>query len=148
MNTRNQRRVAWSVLTLLYAGAWGALLWLVAVLAAGCSKTVYVPAETTRTEHERTAMWRTDTVIERDTVSVLQRGDSIISETVKWRWRTKETRDTVVVGRTDSVAVPYPVERGLTRWERTKMDYGGLALSAMAVALCMAVAWLAVKFRR
>ncbi len=47
----------------------------------------------------------------------------------------------------DSVPVPYPVERELTRWERAKMDFGGMALGAVAVAICVVVVWLARKFR-
>ena len=48
----------------------------------------------------------------------------------------------------DTIPVPYPVERSLTRWEQTKMDFGGFALGGIAVALCIAVVWLIRKFRR
>lgn len=40
------------------------------------------------------------------------------------------------------------VERKLSRWEQTKMDLGGIALGAVAVALSIAVVWLIKKFRR
>lgn len=42
----------------------------------------------------------------------------------------------------DSVPVPYAVERELSRWERAKMDLGGVAIGAIVVAVCMAVVWL------
>ncbi|MCM1295800.1 MAG: hypothetical protein NC311_09690 [Muribaculaceae bacterium] len=126
--------------------------WVLALCAAlalsGCTRTVYTPIETVRTEREETVRWRTDTVIDRDTVSILQRGDTVLLESTKWRWRVKEIYDTVIIERTDSVAVPYPVEKKLTRWQQTKMDYGGIALGATIIALCVAVAWLAKKFRR
>lgn len=48
----------------------------------------------------------------------------------------------------DTIPVPYPVERSLTRWEQTKMDFGGFALGGIAVVLCIAVVWLIRKFRR
>ena len=48
----------------------------------------------------------------------------------------------------DSIPVPYPVERELTRWERAKMDLGGFALGGVAVAMCAAVVWLIRKFRK
>lgn len=48
----------------------------------------------------------------------------------------------------DSISVPYPVERKLSRWEEAKMDLGGFALGVMAAALCVAVVWLIRKFRR
>lgn len=48
----------------------------------------------------------------------------------------------------DSIPVPYPVEKQLSRWEQTKMDFGGFALGGVAVVLCIAVVWLIKKFRR
>lgn len=48
----------------------------------------------------------------------------------------------------DSIPVPYPVERKLSRWEQTKMDLGGIAMGGVAVALCVAVIWLIRKFRK
>lgn len=48
----------------------------------------------------------------------------------------------------DSIPVPYPVEKPLSRWEQTKMDLGGFALGGIAVVLCIAVVWLIRKFRR
>ncbi len=47
----------------------------------------------------------------------------------------------------EKVRVPYPVERKLTRWERTKMELGGWAFGALIVAV-IAVLWLIFKKRR
>lgn len=49
--------------------------------------------------------------------------------------------------KTDTVSVPYPVERELSWWQQTKMDFGGMALGAVAVVLCIAVVWLARRRR-
>lgn len=48
----------------------------------------------------------------------------------------------------DSVAIPYPVERELSRWEQTKMDFGGMAIGALVIAICCAVVWLIKRFKR
>lgn len=48
----------------------------------------------------------------------------------------------------DSIQEPYPVERQLTRWEQTKMDFGGMAIGGLMIALCIAVVWLVKKYRR
>lgn len=48
----------------------------------------------------------------------------------------------------DSIPVPYPVEKKLTRWEQTKLDVGGMAIGGFAIALCIAVVWLIRKFRK
>lgn len=50
--------------------------------------------------------------------------------------------------KTDSIPVPYPVERKLSKWEQTKMDLGGIAMGGVAIALCFAVVWLVKRFKR
>lgn len=60
----------------------------------------------------------------------------------------RELRQRLESVKSDSIPVPYPVEKQLTRWEQTKMDFGGFALGGVAVALCIAVVWLIKKFRK
>lgn len=50
--------------------------------------------------------------------------------------------------KSDSIPVPYPVERELTKWEQTKMDFGGFAIGAIIAVVCIAVIWLIKKFRK
>ena len=50
--------------------------------------------------------------------------------------------------KSDSIPVPYPVEKKLTRWEQTKMDVGGIAIGFMATVMVIAVVWLVRRFRR
>lgn len=114
-------------------------LCIVAVLLtgfmSGCGTVKeYVPVETVRTEKETVTKWRTDTIVDRDTVKIAQKGDTVFAESVKWRWRVKEVRDTAIVELRDSVAVPYPVEtvREVPRkrrwWETALLCTGAVAL--------------------
>lgn len=122
------------------------------VLATGCSRKVYVPVESvvSRTDTIYSAKVRIDSVIMRDSVAVFQKGDTVLITKYRDRYRVKELTDTVYQSAIDSVkvSVPYPVERELSRWERTKMDFGGMAIGALVIALCVAVAWLIKKFRK
>lgn len=117
-------------------------------LLCGCTTTRYVPVETVRMEYKDRVheVQTVDSVT--DTRFVWVSGDTVVSWRDRVKWRERVVRDTVSVIRTDTVREPYPVERELTRWERTKMDLGGVALGAVAVAVCAAVVWLARKFRR
>lgn len=115
---------------------------------ASCSPTKYVPVETVRTEKDVVTRWLTDTVMQNDTRFVFVKGDTVIDWRDRWRERVREVHDTVYIERTDSVPVPYPVERELSRWERTKIDYGGEAIAAFAVVVIAAVVWLIKKFRK
>ena len=57
--------------------------------------------------------------------------------------------DTVI--KTDSIRVPYPIERKLNKWESLKMEVGGWAIGGMSVVLLAvigyAVLWLVRKYR-
>lgn len=49
----------------------------------------------------------------------------------------------------DSIPVPYPVEKKLTKWEKTKMDLGGIAFGiVIAVVIGAVIVWLAKKYRK
>ena len=117
-----------------------------------CTRTVYTPVESTtvRTDTLHRAVVRVDTILQRDSVTVMQRGDTVMVTRFRDRYRVKLHTDTVREVSVDSVrvAVPYPVERELTRWEQVKMDFGGMALGGLVIALCAAVAWLIKKYRR
>lgn len=48
----------------------------------------------------------------------------------------------------DTIRVPYPVEKELSKWQQTKMDFGGIALGGIIAVVCIAVIWLIRKFRK
>lgn len=140
--------------------AWGAfLVWLALILVVmlalaltSCTKTVYVPTEHTvyNTDTVYEAVLRVDSVIQRDSIAVIQKGDTVLITKYRDRYRVKERTDTVYKAKTDSVYVekPVEVERKLTRWEQTKMDFGGLFLGGMIAALIGAAIVLIVKLKR
>ena len=61
----------------------------------------------------------------------------------------KAKTDTVI--KTDSIRVPYPIERKLNKWESLKMEVGGWAIGVLSVVLLAvigyAVLWLVRKYR-
>lgn len=121
----------------------------IATLAlCGCKAVKYVPVETVRTEFQDKVreVHTTDSVT--DTRFVYVKGDTVIDYRDRVRWRDRLVYDSIFIERTDSVQIPYPVERELTRWQRTKMDFGGMAMGALVIVLCFAVAWLIKRFKR
>lgn len=119
-----------------------------AVLLSGCTRTVYEPVESVRTEYRDRVVERlvADTVA--DTRLIFIKGDTILDIREKERTHRVEIHDTLKVIVADTIRVPYPVERQLSRWEKAKMDFGGLALGALGVTLCFIIAWLAKRFRK
>ncbi len=142
-------REEWRAVGLLLCGIVAALL--LGALLSGCTRQVYVPVETVavRTDTVYAARAAVDSVLLRDSVAVIQRGDTVYVSRWRERWRVRERTDTVYRSVADSVRVeiPYPVERPLSRWERAKMDMGGVAIGALFIAVCAAVVWMARKKR-
>ena len=145
-----------------FVSAYGALVtWLALMLLAmaalmlsgGCTRKVYVPTEHTvyNTDTVYEAVLRVDSVIQRDSVAVVQKGDTVLITRYRDRYRVKERTDTVYKANTDSVRVrePYPVERELTKWEQTKMDFGGIFLGGLiAVGVAAVIVWIVKRKRR
>lgn len=147
MKRPSDRRLGCLIVTLTYALALAGAIWLMTALT-GCTRTVYVPAESVRTEWRDHETERTVTDTVRDTRLVWMRGDTVLDIRDRWHRSTEYVHDTCYIERTDTLREPYPVERKLTRWERVKMDMGGVALGAVGAGLCAAVAWLALRLRR
>ena len=118
------------------------------LLCSGCSTTKYVPIEKVRTEWKDNIreVHTLDSVI--DTRLVYIKGDTVIDYRDRIKWRDRIIYDSVYIEIHDSIPMPYPVERELTRWEQTKMDFGGMAIGGVLIALCFAVVWLIRKFRK
>lgn len=111
-----------------------------------------------------------DSVSVHDSVVIIQDEQGNIKERlfIHYRDRWHATQDNLVLQRQldrykasndslravirDSVSIPVPVERKLTRWERTKMEVGGWAIGAMSATLlvivCYVVVWLIRKYRK
>lgn len=131
------------------------IILIVALVAlCGCARKIYVPVENTvmRTDTVYSAKLRVDSVIFRDSVAVKQKGDTVFLTRYRDRYRVREHTDTVYQSVIDSVkiSVPYPVERELTRWEKVKMDAGGIAIgagTALLVAVIALLVWL-IKIKR
>ncbi len=139
---------------------------LLSTCLSSCTTKEYVTVPEYHYDYRHT----TDTVRERDSVitereTVIREADSTLLATLgiqladgqrailvlrkeleRIRNDRQETRcDTVV--KVDSVYVPQPVERKLTRWQRFKMDYGAVSLGGSAVAVALA-AFLLLRWLR
>lgn len=131
------------------------IILIVALVAlCSCTRKIYVPVENAvmRTDTVYSAKLRVDSVIFRDSVAVIQKGDTVFLTRYRDRYRVREHTDTVYQSVIDSVkvSVPYPVERELTRWEKVKMDAGGFAIGAGTALLVVVIAllvWL-IKIKR
>jgi hypothetical protein len=118
------------------------LIILVAVLLVGCkTKERVVTVEKVRTDTTYITKHQRDSVWLHDSIHVTEKGDTIRIEKWHTKYVEKATHDTLYQHKTDSVPVPYPVEklveRELTWWQQTRMHLGEalLALAGIAVVV-------------
>ena len=132
----------------------------------GCKSVKYIPVETVRTNTQYKTNTVHDTIIDsvfmhndvykHDSVITYLRGDTIFVD----RWHTiiqttldkgrklhsNVVHDTIYINKTDSVQVPVPVERKLTKWEKTyntvKDIFSIIGMIVTLMIIAFVVLWL------
>ena len=122
-----------------------ALLAAYLLLFCGCSRTVYMPVETVRTDSIRITQVMRDSIHVTDSVYIAQRADTVFREHWNTVYREVSRGDTVYIGRTDTVSVPYPVEAGLTAWQKARLSLNVLPVVVCCIGIIAAVVWLIYK---
>lgn len=121
------------------------------VLLVGCTTTRYVPVPSVSVDSVYVDRFHRDSVYLHDSVFVNQysKGDTVFVDKVvtKYKYKDRWRYDTVAVVRADSVQVPYPVEKDLGWWEKTRL-YSFPVLVAMVAVLAFIVVWLVKKLRK
>ena len=121
-----------------------ALLLLTAM--GSCTTTKVVTVERVKTDTTYIAKWQRDSIWLHDSIHVTERGDTVRIE----RWHTKyverQVHDTTYISKTDSVPVPYPVEKRvpaeLTWWQQARLHLANIVLWLL---LIVGVGWLIKK---
>ena len=109
----------------------------------GCKTKEYIKVPSVRTEY----VCRTDTfakfdsIYMKDSVYVFQKGDTVFHNNVVYRDRYhniyKVKTDTII--KTDSVDVPYPIERQLTKNEQRLMSLGRCYIAFLFILAACAI---------
>ena len=128
------------------------IILILLLLLSSCKSIQYIPVETVKTEY----VTKTDTFIQKDSlvfhdsVYIHSKGDTVWYE--KWHTKYKDRLVTRVVVdsfiRTDSIQVPYPVEKKLTRWQQLKVDWGGTVMIWAGIATALLIILLLRFLRR
>lgn len=118
---------------------WGIMACILISILTGCKSVQYVPVETVRTDSVYIDRYQHDSIYLQDSVFVNRwtAGDTVYQDKVIWKYvyRDKVVYDTVAILRSDTVRVPYPVERRLTKWEQVRLNVGGWAIGCMVITI-------------
>lgn len=118
------------------------------IVCSSCRSVQHVPVESVRTEIEYRDRWQRDSIHIHDSIHIRDKGDTVFVDRWHTVYKDKLLRDTTYIEKTDSVQVPYPVEKQLSRWQSLKMEIGGWAFGVIIVMALAFVGWLVYRLRR
>ena len=107
---------------------------------ASCTKTVYVPIESVKTEYKD--VYHRDSIYFRDSIHVKEKGDTVFIEKYAYLYRDVLRIDSFI--QTDSIPTPYPVVEfkevnKVTGWQNFQIWCG-------RILLLFIVGYLVIKY--
>lgn len=106
-----------------------------------CRTVKYVPVETIKVDTTYINKLQRDSIYMLDSVYVKEKGDTVLIEKYKYLYRDKLVRDTMYISKVDSIQVPYPVEKELTRWQQFRMYFGGWAMCIVVISILILIVY-------
>ena len=141
------------------------VVWIVLQLC-GCKQVEYVPLKEVKTvEIERNGINWSDRSYGSNETTMITIKDSVVvvvnqqgEEVRREEWHEKETDreyrekyeellsmyESLRSEKTDTVQVPYPIEKKLSKWEQTCVNYGGEAI-VICVVFLFVIIWMTYK---
>ena len=113
-----------------------------------CKSVEYVPVEVIKTDTTYINKIQRDSIYQLDSVYIRDKGDTVLITKTRYLYRDKLIRDTVYMNHVDSVQVPYPVEKELTRWEQFRMDVGGWSIAFIIIIIVIVIGRIIYKLRK
>lgn len=112
-----------------------------------CRSIKYVPVESIQYDSVYLNKVVKDSIYIKDSV-LLVKGDTIIEYRYKYIYQYKDKTDTLYVTKTDSVQVPYPVEKQLTWWQQFQIDVGGWAIGIAIISVIIVIMVVVRKMKK
>ena len=136
-------------------GCVGVLLWMLIILLAGfvliglgaCRSVRYIPIESVRLDSVVTILHHRDSIYQHDSVYIKEKADTVLIERWHTRWREMASHDTLYISKTDTIRIPVPVERKLTKAERTYITIGKWSVCAVAGLVLAAICFIFYRRR-
>lgn len=113
-----------------------------------CRSVQYVPVEVIKTDTTYINKVQRDSIYQLDSVYIRDKGDTVLITKTRYLYRDKLIRDTVYMSRIDSVQVPYPVEKELTRWEQIRLDVGGWVIIVVMITILVVIGRTIYKLKK
>ena len=133
----------------------GVLLWMLIILFAGfvliglgaCRSVRYIPVERVHHDSVTNILYQRDSIYQHDSVFIREREDTVLVERWHTRWRDRVSHDTLYMSKADTIRVPVPVERKLTKAERTYITIGKWSVGVVAGLVLAAICFIFFRSR-
>ena len=102
-----------------------------------CRSVEYVPVESVKYDTTYINKLQRDSIYQFDSVYIYDKGDTLLITKTKYIYRDKLVHDTTYISKTDSIQVPYPVEKKLSKWQQFKVDFAGYIFLFCIFAIVM-----------
>ena len=86
------------------------LVILLLLVLSGCTRTVYQDREVVRHDSIYVTALAVDTILQRDSIHTIERGDTVTTTIYKYIYKVRERRDTLVIYKTDTLTQTQTVE--------------------------------------
>ena len=123
------------------------ILLILAICFVSC-RTQYIPVESVRTEYKTRDSIRFDSIYQRDSVYMLVKDDTIYQYRYMYLYRYLTTNRTDTILKHDSIPIPYPVEKQLSRWQTIKMELGGWAFGIIILFTLIIIGQIIFKSKK
>ena len=124
------------------------IILLTLAICSGCRTIKYYPLETVRIDTVYVNKQRVDSILVKDSIHITEKGDTVTEFRLKYIYKYKDRTDTLYLSKTDTVSVPYPVEKELTKWQQTKVNYGGWAMGIVFAFILIVVGRMVYKLKK
>ena len=122
------RRLVYFLIILLTSAIW----------FSSCRSIRHIPIETVKHDSIYISKILHDSIYQRDSIYVDRKGDTVLIYKDRYVYKYKNLVDTFYIHKVDSVQVPYPVEKSLSRWQTIKMELGGWGFGIIIViGICL-----------
>lgn len=117
--------------------------WLVLCLCS-CKQIEYVPYKVETKDSIYLNKYIRDSIYVTTEKETVVKNDTIYVTKTQYKYKERLLTDTMYVEKIDSIQVPYPVEKKLSKWQQTCVNYGGEAI-VMCIVLIVGLVIMIVR---
>ena len=133
------RTLGW-ICTTLFIG----MMIVALAMLSSCTTTKVVTVEKVKTDTTYITKHQRDSVWLHDSIQVTEKGDTVRIEKWHTKYVEKQVHDTLYQSKTDSIPVPYPVEK-LVEKPRSTIEKGLLVVGVLSIMALVVFAAFKIK---